>query len=143
MKEKKSAELTFSAIANTVLVVLLNSVPLWRQYTRGVVLEDFVQILWAANISLLAQISGNLSMIFYRPPRFAAFVQVLTTAAGFLSIIVFYVVFPLDFSQVGLPWINAVLKIVLIAGMAGAAIGLIVQTVQLAVGWRTLAYRVE
>jgi hypothetical protein len=143
MKEKKSAELTFSAIANTVLVVLLNSVPLWRQYTRGVVLEDFVQILWAANISLLAQISGNLSMIFYRPPRFAAFVQVLTTAAGFLSIIVFYVVFPLDFSQVGLPWINAVLKIVLIAGMAGAAIELIVQTVQLAVGWRTLAYRVE
>jgi hypothetical protein len=143
MKEKKSAELTASAIANTVLVVLLNSVPLWRQYTRGVVLEDFVQILWAANISLLVQISGNLSMIFYRPPRFAAFVQALTTAVGFLSIIVFYVVFPLDFSQVGLPWINAVLKIVLIAGMAGTAIGLIVQTVQLAVGWRTLAYRAE
>jgi hypothetical protein len=140
MKEKKTAELTASTIANTIIVVLLNSVPLWRQYTRGVVLEDFVQILWAANISLLVQIAGNLSMIFYRPPRLAAFVQILGTAAGFLSIIVFYLVFPLDFSQVGLAWINAALKIVLIAGMAGAALGLIVQTVQLAVGWRTLAY---
>ena len=143
MKEKKSAELTASAIANTVFVVLLNSVPLWRQYTQGVVLEDFVRILWAANVSLLVQISGNLSMIFYRPPRFAAFVQVLGTAAAFLSIIVFYIVFPLDFSQIGLPWINAVLKIVLIAGMAGAALGLIVQTAQVAVGWRTLSYTAE
>ena len=140
MKEKKSAELTASAIANTVFVVLLNSVPLWRQYTQGVVLEDFVRILWAANVSLLVQISGNLSMIFYRPPRFAAFVQVLGTAAAFLSIIVFFVVFPMDFSQVGAAWANSALRIVLIAGMAGAALGLIVQTIQLAVGWRTLAY---
>ena len=140
MKEKKTGELTASTIANLVFVVLLNLVPLWRPYTRGIVLEDFARILWAANLSLLVQICGNLSMVFYRPPRYALFVQILGTAAGFLSIIVFYVVFPLDFSQVGLAWINAALKIVLIAGMAGAAIGLIVQTVQLAAGWRTLAY---
>jgi len=143
MKEKKTAELTAATIANAVFAIALNMVPLWRQYTRGVVLEDFVQILWAANISVLVQIAGNLSLIFYRPPRFAALVQLLGTAAGMLSIIVFYVVFPLDFAQIGLGWINAAMKIVLIVGMAGSAIGLIVQTVQLAAGWRTLAYTVK
>lgn len=143
MKEKKTAELTAATIANAVFAIALNMVPLWRQYTRGVVLEDFVQILWAANISVLVQIAGNLSLIFYRPPRFAALVQLLGTAAGMLSIIVFYVVFPLDFAQIGLAWINAAMKIVLIVGMAGSAIGLIVQTVQLAAGWRTLAYTVK
>jgi hypothetical protein len=112
--------------------VLFNTVPLWRHLTQGVVLEDFIRILWAANLSFLVQIAGNLSLIFYRPPRFAAIVQILATSAGLLSLIVFYLVFPLDFSQVGITWLNLALKVVLIAGMAGAVIGLIVQTVQLA-----------
>lgn len=140
MKEKKTAELTASVVGNAICAVLFNTVPLWRQYTHGVVLDDFVRVLWAVNLSLLVQIAGNLSMIFYRPPRFAAAAQILGTAAAFMSIIVFFVVFPLDFSVVGAAWANSLLKIALIAGMAGAALGLIVLTVQLAVGWRRFAY---
>jgi hypothetical protein len=140
MKEKKTAELTAATVANVIGLILFNTVPLWRQYTRGVVLQDFVQILWAANLSFLVQLSGNLSMIFFRPPRFAAVVQILGTAAGLLSLIVFFTVFPLDFSAVGVAWVNSVMKIALIAGMGGAALGLIVQAIQLATGWRSLAY---
>jgi hypothetical protein len=140
MKERKTSELTASSIANAIGIVLFNTVPLWRQYTQGVVLEDFVRILWAANLSFLVQIAGNLSLMFYRPPRFAALVQILATSAGLLSLIVFYVVFPLDFSQVGVAWLNSALRIVLIAGMVGAVIGLIVQTVKLAVSWRRFEY---
>jgi hypothetical protein len=140
MKEKKTTELTASAIANLIGLILFNTVPLWRQYTRGVVLEDFVRILWAANVSFLVQIAGNLAMAFYRPPKFAGLVQVLVTAAGLLSIIVFFVVFPLDFSAVGVAWVNSALRIVLIAGMGGAALGLIVQSIQLGAGWRNLSY---
>ena len=55
-------------------------------------------------------------MIFFRPPRFAAVVQILGTAAGLLSIVVFFTVFPLDFSAVGVAWVNTVMKIALIAG---------------------------
>jgi hypothetical protein len=105
-----------------------------------VVLEDFTRILWAADLSFLVQVAGNLALIFYRPPRFAAFVQILTTAAGFVSLIVFYVVFPLDFSQVGLPWINSGLKVVLVVGMAGTVIGMIALTVQVATRWKRFAY---
>ncbi len=140
MREKKTAELTFSAIANGICAVLVNTFPLWRQYTQGVVLDDFIRVLWAVNLSVLVQIAANLSMIFYRPPRFAAAAEILTTAAGLLSILVFYVVFPLDFSAVELPWINSLLRVVLIAGMAGASIGFIVQVARLASGWRTFAY---
>jgi len=140
VKEKKTGELTAATIANLVGVVLFNTVPLWRQYTRGVVLQDFVQILWAANVSFLVQLAGNISMLFYRPPRFAAMVQVLATAASLMSMIVFYVVFPLDFDAIGAAWVNSALRIVLIAGMGGAALALIVQTIQLAVGWRGLVY---
>ena len=140
MKEKKTGELTVSSIANLVGIVLFNTVPLWRQYTQGVVLEDFVRILWAANISFLVQLAGNLSLMFYRPPRFAALVQIFTTSAALLSLIVFFTVFPLDFSQVGLAWVNTAMKVVLIAAMGGTGIALIVQAVQLSVGWRRLEY---
>jgi hypothetical protein len=143
MKEKKTFELTASSIANVIGIVLFNTVPLWRQYTQGVVLEDFVRILWAANLSFLLQLAGNVSLVFYRPPRFAAFVQIFTTSAALLSLIVFYVVFPLDFSQLGLPWVNTALKIVLMAGMGGTGIALIVQSVQLAVTWRSFAYQAK
>jgi hypothetical protein len=143
MKEKKTGELIASSIANAIGIVLFNTVPIWRQYTQGVVLEDFVRILWAANLSFLVQLTGNVSLMFYKPPRFAALVQILTTSAALLSLIVFFVVFPLDFTQVGLAWITTALRVVLIAGMAGSALALIVQTIQLAVGWRTLAYAVK
>jgi hypothetical protein len=140
MKEKKTGELTVSSIANLVGIVLFNTVPLWRQYTQGVVLEDFARILWAANISFLVQLAGNLSLMFYRPPRFAAFVQLFTTSAALMSMIVFLAIFPLDFSQVGLAWVNTAMKVVLIAAMGGTGIALIVQIVQLSVGWRRLEY---
>ena len=140
MREKRTGELTAEGIAQLVGVILFNTVPLWRQYTRGVVLQDFIQILWAANVSFLVHLAGNLSLIFYRPARFAALARVTATAAGLLSMIVFYAVFPLDFGAVGAEWINSALRIVLIAGMGGAALGLIVQTIQLATGWRGLVY---
>ena len=143
MREKRTGELTASAVGNAVCAVLFNSFPLWRQYTQGVVLDDFIRVLWAVNLSLLVQVAGSLSMIFYRPPRFAAVAQILGTGAALLSMIVFYVVFPLDFSAVGVTWLNSVLRVALIAGMAGAGIGLLVQIGQLTVGWRRFSYTVR
>ena len=140
MKEKKTGELTASSIANMIGIVLFNTVPLWRQHTQGVVLEDFVRILWAANLSFLVQLAGNVALMFYRPARFAAFVQIFTTSAALLSLIVFCVIFPLDFGQVGLPWVDIALRIVLVAGMGGAGIALIVQVLQLALTWRRFEY---
>jgi hypothetical protein len=53
--------LTASSIANVIGIILFNTVPLWRQYTQGVVLEDFVRILWAANLSFLGAARRHLA----------------------------------------------------------------------------------
>jgi len=51
----------------------MNTLLLWRQHTQGVILERWADILWAADISLGAQIVGNLLLCFCRPLLFTAF----------------------------------------------------------------------
>jgi hypothetical protein len=125
MKEKKTGEFIGSVVGNIVALVLVNTVMLWRPWTRGVVLESWVDILWAADLSILVQIVGNLILAFYRPNIFHAFMKVVFTAAGLLSIIVFYIVFPLDFSKINVDWLNTLARVFLMVGMGGSLIGIV------------------
>jgi hypothetical protein len=134
MKEKRTGEIVAGIIGNILAIVIVNSVLLWRQWTHGVVLESWVDILWAANLSLLVQIAGNLILVFYRPPRVYWLSQALFAAVGLVSLIVFYIVFPLDFSQLVGIWLNTLLKIILIIGMIGTLIGFVVQLVRFILG---------
>ena len=134
MKEKRTGEFIGSVIGNIVAIAIVNSVLLWRQYTHGAILESWVDILWAANLSFLVQIVGSLILAFYRPPRLYAFLELVFSAAGLLSVIVFYIVFPLDFSVLVGTWLNTLLRVVMIVGMAGAAIGIIVWLVRFIAG---------
>jgi hypothetical protein len=136
VKERKTSELVGSAVGNLIALVLVNSVLWWRQYTAGVILDTWVDVLWAVNLSLIVQIAGNIVLSFYRPARFYSVVQAIHAAAGLVSIIVFYVVFPLDFSHAGVGWVNTLVKAFLIAGMVGTSIGLIVHFVRAASGLR-------
>ena len=134
MREKRTGELVGSIVGNVIAIGIVNSVLLWRQYTHGVVLDTWVDILWAANLSFLVQIAGSFILAFFRPPRLYAFMELLFTAAGLLSVIVFFIVFPLDFSVIVGPWLNTLLRVVLIVGIGGGAIGLIVWLVRFIVG---------
>ena len=60
-----------------------------------------------------------------------------------MSLIVFFVVFPLDFSQVGVAWVSSALKVVLIVSMGGTGLALIVQIIQLGGGWQRFEYKVK
>lgn len=131
MKEKRTAEYVAAVIANIAVLVFMNTVMLWQQSTRGVILESWVAILWAVDLSLLVQIVGNLLLSFYRPAWLSALAQALFSALGVLGLIVFYAVFPLDFSRIVGPWLNTLLRIVLIVGMVGSGIGFIVYLVRL------------
>ena len=134
MKEKKTHELVGSLIGNLVGLAVVNSVLLWRPLTHGVVLSSWVDVLWAANLSLLVQVAGRAVLAFYRPAGFYAFMEMVIAALGLVGVIVFYEVFPLDFGAVGEPWLNTAVKIVLWVGMAGAAIGTVVWLVRLLAG---------
>ena len=134
MKEKKTGEFIGGIVANILGIALVNSVLFWRQWTHGVVLESWIDILWAANLSLIVQVAGNLLLTFYRPPRFYALIQAVFAAVGLVSVIVFYIVFPLDFSRIVSIWLNTLLKTILIIAMVGTSIGFIVHLVRLVLG---------
>lgn len=134
MKEKKTSDFVGAIIGNIIAIAIVNTVLFWRQWTRGVVLETWVNILWAANLSLLVQIFGNLLLAFYRPPRFYALMRSLFAAAGLLSVIVFYIVFPLNFSQLVGDWLNTLLKVLLFVSMGATLITASVFLVRFLVG---------
>jgi hypothetical protein len=141
MKEKNTMEFVGAIIGAVIGLVIVNTVPLWSRFTHGVILESWVNILWAANLSMIAQIIGNFVLAIYRPARLYSFIQAIMTIAGLISVIVFFNVFPLDFSQMVGSWMNLFLKAVLILAMFGTVIGIIVYLVRAVIGtpYKTLA----
>ena len=130
MREKKTFEFVVSVVVNLIGIAIVNTAIIWRQYTNGVILESWIDILWAANLSMIVQVVGNILLAIYRPARMYSLIQAIFAAAGLVSVIVFYNVFPLDFSQMLGNWLNTLAKAVLIIAMAGLSIGLIVNLVR-------------
>ena len=134
MKEKKTSEFVGAFIGGIISLVIVNTVPLWRPLTYSVVLETWIYILWAANLSIIVQMAGNLFLAIYHPARLYSFLQAIMAAAGLVSVIVFYQVFPLDFSQVVGNWLNIFFRVLLVLGMVGSAIAILVHLVRALVG---------
>jgi hypothetical protein len=136
-REKSAGDHAGAVIGNIIALVAINLYPLWRPLTAGVVTEGWTRILWAADLSLLAQIGGNLILLFWRPRWLRYLFELVFSAAGLLSVAVFFAVFPLDFSRVVGDWLNTLTRVILILGMLGTAIGVVVNLVRLlAFSWR-------
>ncbi len=134
MKEKKIIDFVGAIIGAIIGLVFVNTVPLWSHLTHGVILESWVNILWAANLSMAIQIIGNLVLAIYRPARLYSFMQAIFVAVGLVSLIVFFNVFPLDFSQIVGSWLNLFFKVILLLAMIGTLIGMIVNLVRTIIG---------
>jgi hypothetical protein len=130
MRERRASEFIGAAVFSVIVIVAMNTAPLWRPLTHGVVLESWNDILWAANLSLAAQLVGNLLLAAYRPQWFLTLMQTVFSAGALLSVIVFFLVFPLDFSRVVGAWLNTLVWIALIVGIAGSTIALVVNLVR-------------
>ena len=134
MKQKRTGEFVGAVIGNLIALILVNSIPAWRQHAGGVILETWTRILWASNISFLAQALGNLILFFYRRPAFMVFMKIVFAAASLTGLIVFFLVFPLDFSVIGAAWLNTTVKVVLAIAMGGTLLGFIVNFIRLGTG---------
>ncbi|HYW85772.1 MAG TPA: hypothetical protein VFB30_21145 [Spirochaetia bacterium] len=134
MREKKTGDFVGAVVVNVLVCIVLNTLLLWRQWTQGVILESWVDILWAANISFAVQIGGNLILAFYHPPRLQSLMRALFAAAGLLSAIVFFIVFPMDFSHLVGTWLNTLLKVLLMIGIGVSLITFVVEFVRFIVG---------
>jgi hypothetical protein len=134
MREKRAGDYVGAVFGNIVAIAFVNTVPLWQHLTAGVITERWVDILWAANLSLAVQIVGNLLLLLYRPGWFQSFMQAVFSAAGLFSLIVFFIVFPLDFSRVVGEWLNLAVKVAIIVGMGVTFIVTVVSIVRMLMG---------
>lgn len=134
MKEKHTMEFVGSIFGAIIGLIMMNTYLIWQRYTHGVVLDSWFNILWAANLSMVVSIIGNLLLAVYRPASMYSFVQLITSLTSVLSAFVFFTVFPVDFAQIGMGWLNNVLRILTIVGMVGGAISAVVYLVWLLTG---------
>lgn len=130
MKRRTTSDIVSNIVMNVIFLVFVNTVPLWLDHTRGVVLPAWSNALWAMNVSTGAQLAGYLFLLFYRPQWLDGLLRAVFAAAGLLAVIVFFIVFPIDFSAISLSWLNTALRVVLWVGMAGSLIGVIVGLVK-------------
>ncbi len=134
MKEKKTSECIGAMIGAVIGLIIVNSLPGWAHLTKGIILESWSKVLWAANLSMILQIVGNFFLAIYRPARLYSFIQLILALAGLLSVIVFFQVFPLDFSHVVGNWANILAKVLLVLGIIGSVIAAIVYLVRTILG---------
>ena len=136
MRERTTRDFVGAIVGNVVAIAFVNTVPLCSRSTVGVITDRWVDILWAANLSLLVQIVGNFLLLYYRPPRFQAFMRAAFSAVEIVSLAVFYAVFPLDFSRLVGEWMNTFMRVLLVVAMVASLAAGAVQLVRfLTGGW--------
>ncbi len=133
-KVKGTGDYVFAAVINVIGLVVINTWPLWLPLTKGVVTPEIAHTVWAGNLAAGVQLGGNLAMAFGRPPRMVRLMNLLFSLCGLISAGVFFQVFPLDFAQINLGWMNFLMRFVLIVAMFGTSIAVVVNLVQLFVG---------
>ena len=67
-------------VVNLILLYLVNVTPGWRvlPFLTG----DFVDVLWLANLSMVASSAANAAYLGYDPPRFKSVCQIGISAIG-------------------------------------------------------------
>jgi uncharacterized membrane protein YagU involved in acid resistance len=116
---------------NLVLLYVANNLLDW-----GLVpflTDEFGQVLWLINISLLATILVNLVYLVYDPAWFKSVCQIGLGAISLAVSIRMYQVFPFDFSAYQFNW-TMTARIVMIAAIVGVALGIVVEIVKLGAG---------
>ncbi len=127
MREKKTGEYIGRALGLLVVLVAVNLVLLFLPSLDGVVRESWVDVLWAIELSLVLQIVGNTVLAFYRRAWLEGPLRAMFAGSGLLALVVFFIVFPLDFSKAAAAWLNTVIRVVLLLGMAGSFVAGVVE----------------
>ena len=127
MPRRRMADYIFSVIFNIAFLVVVNKVPDWN---IPFVTDSFPDVLWALNTSLAVSLAGNLILIVLHPRFLHHLFNAVFAVFGILATSVLLSVFPFDFSQVVDEWLNILVRIALIVGIVGSAIGVVVNIVK-------------
>ncbi len=125
-----------SAAVCLLLLVLAHLWPLWQPLTGGVVTPEWASVLWAVELSLLVQLAGHVALAVSHVESVKLLIEWCFSLVGLVGAVVMASVFPFDFSRVGGPWLDVVLRSVAVLGAVGAGIRLLFHCVLLLLGPR-------
>ena len=126
MPRRRMTDYIFAVIFNIAFLVVVNKVPDWNILF---ITDSFPAILWAVNTSLAVSIAGNLILIFFHPRFLHHLLNAVFAVFGILATSVVLSVFPFEFADLVGEWLNIVVRIALIVGIVGSAIGVVVHIV--------------
>jgi hypothetical protein len=112
---------------NAVLLILINVSPGWQ--TLPWITDSFTQVLGLLNLSIWLNLLANMMYLVYDGRRFKAATQAVLLAVSLAVTVRLLAVFPFDFTSYSFNW-GALMRVVLIIGIAGSAIGIVSSIVQ-------------
>jgi hypothetical protein len=127
MPRRRMTDYIFTVIFNIAFLVVVNKVPDWN---IPVITDSFPDILWAVNTSVAVSIAGNFILIFFHPRFLHHLFNAVFSVFGILAASVILSVFPFEFADLVGEWLNILIRIVLIVGIVGSAIGVVVNIVK-------------
>ena len=116
-----------SVIFNIILLIVLNKIPDWNIVF---ITESYPEILRAVNMTLIVHIVGNVILIFIHPLFTHHLANAVFSVFSLIAAWVIFSVFPFDFSEIVGAWLNTVIRVCLIIGIAGSAISIVVHVVK-------------
>jgi len=116
-----------SVICNIILLIVVNKIPDWNIVF---ITKSYPEILRAVNMTLIVHIAGNLILIFIHPLFTHHLANVVFSVFSLIAAWVIFSVYPFDFSQIVGTWLNTVIRICLVIGIAGSAISIVVHVVK-------------
>jgi hypothetical protein len=109
-----------------IMFIILYLVRRWENWNLHFLTEDFSRALFYIELSIYANIGVNILFIFYDNRWFKHLVQTITDITGALSLIMFYVIFPLNLEdQTWVKWIRIGLLILFGLTLISALVNLV------------------
>jgi hypothetical protein len=132
--KSRRGEYMGSIIWNLIWLYIVNKVPDWN---LSFINDHYPTVLWALNLNIFIQI-GAYAFMFLVDHHFVRHLgKIFIGLAGFLLLIILFYIYPFDFSGAGgWRWLDTVIPILFIIGMAGSAISVLSSTWKL-IFWRS------
>jgi hypothetical protein len=126
-KRRKTGEYAGAVIAHAILFFVVNKIPDWNVVFLN---SNYYTVLRILNIAIIVQMVGNLMLIFYHPVFLHEFTQALFSVFGLISLIFLLSFFPFDFEELGIEWLETVLRVIFIISLAASAISVVVHVIK-------------
>ena len=122
-RKRHRGEAIWAIIWNIFFLWIVNKVPDWNlDFISG----RYDTVLWVLNLNIIVQIAGYVLILFLDFRWLWHLVRIILDAAGLVTLLVLYFIYPFDFSDIDAwAWLDIVIPIIFIIGMVASGLGMI------------------